>query len=599
MQAPSWAVYPHLGFEELKAFENAGINRYLAQILYNRGIRSIDTMRVFIEARYEDTSDPLTLVDMPRTVKRIQRALEQREHITVYGDYDADGVTSSSLLFRALRTLKHPEARLDFHIPHRLTDGCGLNIKAIDALKAHGTSLLITTDCGSSDVEQVAHARALGIDVIITDHHHPPVHRPDAYAMVNPWRSDYDYKDAYDQRYFCGVGIAFKLAQALYRAYQRPQEEELALLDLVAIGTIADIAPLLGENHTLVRLGIQQLNATQKPGLLALLRSANLPFGRIRERDISYALAPRINAAGRMRDASIAFNLLITDSHEEAASYVAELEQLNIFRQQETEELMRNVREQAQHQAAHRVILVSGENWHEGIIGLVAGKLAEEINKPVLVVSNNKQGKFSRGSARSQKDFNIIAALRGFASRLERYGGHAQAAGFTISTEHIGDLHAYLLDWKEDSVAPLPARIEGTELPDATGEVTEQESTLVAPPHMVDLVISNLERLDYCLYKMLRTLSPFGPGNPEPTFKLQGLRLLDKWIGLNGRNLRLKLGTPTGTTQRIGTLSKGAHHLEALKDVSHVDIVFCLDSSEDESKQNVWLRILHVEAAGK
>jgi len=596
LQTPSWTVYPHLPLEKLEAFESAGIDRYLAQILYNRGNRTFAQMRAFIDACYEDTSDPLTLVDMPRAVKRIQRALVQGEHITVYGDYDADGVTSSSLLFRALRVLKQPQARLDFHIPHRLTDGCGLHIKAIDELKARGTSLIITTDCASSDVGQVAHARLLGIDVVITDHHHPPLQRPDACAMVNPWRSDYDYTGDYGERYFCGVGIAFKLVQALYRAYRRPQGEEIALLDLVAIGAIADIAPLVGENHTLVRLGIQQLNSTQKPGLLALIHTANLQLGRIRERDIAYALAPRINAAGRMKNASIAFNLLVTDSHEEATNYVAELEQLNAARQQETEELMRNVREQAQSQASKQVVLVSGDAWHEGLIGLVAGKLAEEINKPVLVVSNDKQSKFSRGSARSQHGFNIIAALHGFAHHLERYGGHAQAAGFTISTERVEHLHAYLLDWKEEGIATLPQLIEGAE---SGGVVAEEESKLLVGSQMVDLVVSRLEHLDYSFYKLLRTLSPFGASNPEPTFKMKGLRLLDKWVSTNGRSLRLKLGSATGPTQRMGTLSRGADLLTALKNVTHVDIVFRLDSSEDESKQDVWLRIVHLQATQK
>ncbi len=240
-----------------------------------------------------------------------------------------------------------------------------------------------------------------------------PAERPRAFAMVNPWRPDC----AYGERYLCGVGIAFKLTQALYRAYKRTREDEMQLLDLVAIGTVADIAPLLGENHTLVRLGMQRLNTTQKPGLRVLIRNAGLQAGRLRERDIAYGLAPRINAAGRMKDASIAFELLITDSEDEANACVAELEQLNRTRQQETEELMRNVREQAQHQPTKSVILVSGDNWHEGILGLVAGKLVEEINKPVLVLSSDNETHLSRGSARSQKGFNIIEALRSFASR--------------------------------------------------------------------------------------------------------------------------------------------------------------------------------------
>lgn len=337
-------VYPMLSNAEFEQCRQAGVEAILAQLLHNRGITRPEEMRSFLDAGYERIPDPLALIDMGKAVERIQRALSKREHITVYGDYDADGVTSSVLLTRALRKLKQPEATLDFHIPSRLLDGCGLNIKAIDRLKARGTSLIITTDCASSDVEQVAYAKSLGIDVIITDHHHPPEQRPAAYAMINPWRPDCTYPE----RYLCGAGIAFKLTQALYRAYKRPVEEEQDLLDLVAVGTIADVAPLLGENHTLVRLGLQKLNQSTKPGMLALIRKAGVPPGRIRERDISYVLAPRINAAGRMKDASIAFQLLATDDPQEASHYVEELEQLNLSRQRQTEELMNSVRSEVQ-----------------------------------------------------------------------------------------------------------------------------------------------------------------------------------------------------------------------------------------------------------
>ncbi len=583
-------AYPLLSKEQFHEAEAAGINQLHAQILSNRGVSTSAQMQTFIAAKYEETPDPLTLIDMPRAVARIQQALERKEHITVYGDYDADGVTSSALLFRALRSLKTPASILDYHIPHRLRDGCGLNMQALDQLKARGTQLIITTDCASSDVEQVEYANTLGMDVIITDHHHPPVERPRAFAMVNPWRPDC----VYGERYLCGVGIAFKLTQALYRAYKRPVEDEMQLLDLVAIGTVADIAPLLGENHTLVRLGMQRLNITQKPGLRALIRNAGLQPGRLRERDIAYGLAPRINAAGRMKDASIAFELLITDSEDEANVCVAELEQLNRTRQQETEELMRNVREQAQHQPTKSVILVSGDNWHEGILGLVAGKLSEEINKPVLVLSSDNETQLSRGSARSQKGFNIIEALRGFAGHLERYGGHAQAAGFTIRSERIEELHEHLLHWNTQSDF-APAVVNGTAIPDLTGAVTEQESTPLSDPQMVDIVFTRMERLNYELYKMLRVLSPFGAANPEPIFKMEGLRLLNAWPTANGQHLRLRLGANTGNGQRTATMLRGAAKRQELDGIERVNVIFRIESSEDESKQEIWLKVLNVE----
>jgi single-stranded-DNA-specific exonuclease len=592
----SWEVYPLLSSSFLQEANQANVVALHAQLLHNRGLCAIQEMQDFLAADYAHTPDPHSLIDMTAALARIQMALSQREHITVYGDYDADGVTSSALLYRALRTLIQPGAVLDYHIPHRLRDGCGLNLPALDTLKERGTQLIITTDCASSDVAQVEYARSLGIDVIITDHHHPPAQLPGAYAMVNPWRPDCTY----GERYLCGVGIAFKLTQALYRAYNRTTEDELELLDLVAVGTVADIAPLLGENHTLVRLGMQRLNATNKPGLRALIQKANLQPGKIRERDIAFGLAPRINAAGRMKEASIAFELLISDNPEDAVARVEELEQLNVARQQETEELMRYVREQAQLQPGKPVILVNGDNWHEGIIGLVAGKLAEEINKPVLVLSNDRQTQLSRGSARSQKDYNIIAALRSFSDRLERYGGHAQAAGFTIRSERIAELHDYLVDWQGNDQASEADKNEQTDQMDQASEQEPLEQGNQADLPQVDLIFTRIERVNYSMYKTMRQLSPFGAGNPEPVFKMVGLRLLDKWSsGFNKQNLRLRLGAAKGSAQQMGTFTRGAARGEALRGVTHVDIIFKIESSEDEAKQEIWLKVLDVTPSEK
>ncbi|GCE18378.1 single-stranded-DNA-specific exonuclease RecJ [Dictyobacter kobayashii] len=564
-------------------------------------------MKGFIKASYQETRDPSTLIDMPRAVARIRQALDQQEHITVYGDYDADGVTSSALLYRALRLLKQPTAILDHHIPHRLKDGCGLNMGALDMLKARGTQLIITTDCASSDVAQVAYASRLGIDVIITDHHHPPAELPQAYAMVNPWRPDC----IYGERYLCGVGIAFKLTQALYRSYNRPVEDEMALLDLVAIGTIADIAPLLGENHTYVRLGLQRLNETDKPGLKALIRNANLEAGKIRERDIAFGIAPCINAAGRMKEASIAFALMVTDDTAEADKIAEELRRLNTLRQQETETLMSNVREQAKRYPDHSVVMVAGNDWHEGIIGLVAGKLSEELSKPVLVLSNDPATSLSRGSARSPKGFNIIGALRAFASYLERYGGHAQAAGFTISSQRIELLRTHLLKWQENDGSPNATLIEGTDLPDPTGIVTEQESSENAPtlmPQMIDLTITKARLLSYDAYKELRQLGPFGAGNPEPVFKIERADLLDvRTSGPNRQNLLFRLGLSKSEGEKTGartpakyelvirgTYTRGASEIQRFKNINAVKIVFRLSSSEDDTRPETWLKILDV-----
>lgn len=597
----NWAVYDPLTKAQIKEFGQAGIEYLHAQLLYNRGIKTPEAMHRFLAARYDQLPDPLSLIDMDRALERIQRALATHEHITVFGDFDADGVTSAALVTRALRMLENPGEALDYYIPHRLLEARGLSREALDQVKARGTSLVITTDCGSSDVEEVAYAKTLGIDIIITDHHHPPEQLPQAYAMINPWRPDCTYSE----RYLCGVGIAFKLAQALFRAHRREQEVH-ELLDLVAIGSVGDIAYLLGENHTLVRLGLQQLNHTQNAGLRALIQTANLQAGTIRERDISYVLAPRINAAGRMKHASIAFQLLTTGNDEAARqvsfNYAQELEQLNQSRQQQTEELMKLVREQAQSQSNEQVVLVYGDKdtWPEGIIGLVAGKLSEEIKRPVFVLSRDTVS--SRGSARSHGGFNIIEALRERADLFERHGGHAQAAGFTIANSNIEELRKHLLNWYESSkpsLETLGAVTETTETSELTlnGEVIEQEIT--TPTDKVDLVIANPDALTYDAYNKISLLSPFGAGNPEPSFRMNNLRLTRRWTsGPAGRHLRVRL--KANNRQFNGTYFRGGSQLDSFKEGSLVHVIFCLEPvwnpPEWENKQDIWLKILHIEA---
>ena len=338
---------------------------------------------------------------------------------------------------------------------------------------------------------------------------------------------------------------------------------------------------------------MEQLNQTLNPGLRALIRKAGLQPGRIRERDIAYALAPRINAAGRVKDASIAFNLLTTDHPAEAAHYVEELEQLNQLRQRQTEELMNHVRTEAQLRPNDKVVLVSGDNWPEGIIGLVAGKLSEEIHRPVLVLSRGPE--FSRGSARSQQGLNIIDALGECASILVRYGGHAQAAGFTIENNLIEKLREHLLGWNGQAAPAVVAGETEVEIADQTGVVIEQEITGV---RMIDLVFKRLERINYDTYRNVRELAPFGAANPEPIFKAEGLRIMSSWSsGFDGRNLRLLLSN--GKFQFKGTLMRGGAQRSSFPAGQFVNVIFSLEPAwspqEEVNKQEIWLRILHLE----
>ena len=576
----------------LATYKEAKIDPLQAQLLYNRGLRTPAEMHAFLSADLGQIPDPLRLIGMQPALDRIQRALTTQEHITVFGDFDADGVTSAALLTRALRRLGQPGDKLSVHIPHRLNDPRGLSQGAIDKLRARGTTLIITSDCGSSDVEEVSYAQGLGIDVIITDHHHPPSQLPQALALINTWRPD----STYGEHYLCGVGTAFKLAQALYRGAGYEQEVE-ELLDLVAIGTVGDVMPLLGENHTLVRAGMRQLNATRNPGLQALFQLARLQPGRIRERDISFVLAPRINAAGRMKDAELAWRLLTTDDSGEANALAAELEQLNIARQQQTEELMRLVRAQAQLQADKQVILVYGEqaNWPEGIIGLVAGKLAEETRRPAFVLSQGTE--FSRGSARSQQGFNIILALQAARPHLfERFGGHAQAAGFTIANEYIAELHEHLLSWHEEPqtiLVPITEEI-------SEGEPVDSASVLSEPApasRKVDLVITKPERVNLDMLNKINQLGPFGTGNPEPVLQMNNVVLQRRWAsGSEGRHLRVRLRAHNMIFN--GTLLRGGQRVATLKEDALVQVIFSLEQpwnqAGSEAKQDVWLKVLDI-----
>src|SRR3989440_79889 len=602
-RSTSWTIYDPLTRAQYSEYQQADIGYLHAQLLINRGIKTPAAMRKFLDARYDQLLDPLTMTGMASTLERIQHALAAHEHITVFGDFDADGVTSAALLTRVLRAIKPQDVPLDYFIPHRIFDTRGLSKEAIDRIKTRGTSLIITTDCGSSDFEEVAYAKNLGIDIIITDHHQPPEQLPQAYSMINPWRSD----STYNERYLCGVGIAFKLAQALYHVYNREQEAQ-ELLDLVAIGTIGDVAQLLGENHTLVRLGLQQLNHTNNPGLRALIQITNLQPGKLRERDISYVLGPRINAAGRMEHAGTAFHLLSTDDAEEAHVYAQELEELNQSRQQQTEELMKLVREQAQELSSDQVVLVYGnkDTWPEGIIGLVAGRLSEEIKRPVFVLSQDTES--SRGSARSSGDFNIIEALRERADLFERHGGHAQAAGFTIVNTNIEALHQHLLTWQGngsngndggDGTEPV---VEAVVPPDLTGVVTEQEIVIPTYFRKVDLVITKPEtQLTYDAYTKISQLAPFGAGNPEPIFRLDGLRIARRWVsGPEGRHLRLRLRI--NGTQFHGTYFRAGSQIESFSEGALVNVIFCLEPAwnppEGEGRKDVWLKIVDMQVVG-
>jgi single-stranded-DNA-specific exonuclease len=511
-----WSIAPFLPESDLDACD--GVPRLLIQVLAaptrldGRTGNFRDRVFRFLAADLTALADPRCLRGMDRALARIAQARAARERITVYGDFDADGLTAATLLMLALRQFYGAERDcIDTYVAERQESGRGPTIAAFQRLRDAGTRLIITVDCGSSSVDEVAYAGQNGMDVIIVDHHHPPETLPVAWALVNPLQPDcpYPFKD------FAAVGLAFKLAWALLGDTPFARD----LLDLVAIGTIADVAPLTGENHTLVRAGLERLRATRRPGLLALVARSGLRIAEVNERDISFALAPRLNAASRLEQARLAFRLLVSEDSAEARQLADQLDQLNKKRQERMAEILEAATGQLASSPLAAILMVVGDAWPTGIIGLVAGKLMERYQRPVLALSRGETE--TRGSARSTPSFDIIAALTERADLFTHFGGHKQAAGFTLPNDRIEDLRRHLLATIAEATGS-PAT-----LPDAA-------TTLAVDSRL------RLRSVTLRTYEQLQRLAPFGTGNPEPLFAFEGTRVLRRWrSGENGVHLRL------------------------------------------------------------
>jgi len=497
------------------------------QVLYNRGMTTPETIQAFLaeEGAFEN---PWSMAGMHEAVFLIRQVVSHNLPIAVYGDYDADGITATAILVETLQALG---AQVRAYIPDRVEEGYGLNLEALQTLATEGTRLLITVDCGIRSLEEVALARRLGLQVIVTDHHHVGAALPAADVILNPRRPEcsYPFPD------LAGAGVAFKLAQALLRANRqaplpstRRDLPEDDLLDLAALGTIADMVPLLGENHVIARQGLRKINEARRPGLAALMQIANTQPGKITAATIGFVLAPRLNAAGRIGEASLAFDLLVAPDLSSSLPLAQGLEQLNRARQDLTTQVQEATRAMVlQGEDNPPLFFAVAEDFPSGIIGLAAGRLVEEFYRPVVVVERGEP--FSRGSARSIPEFHITQALDTMADLLERYGGHAAAAGFTVRTENLPELQARLL-------ALAREQLEGVTL---------------TPTLHIDLE-APLTELSWELHQALAVMAPFGYGNPEPLLVTRGLRILDaRSVGSDGRHLKLTV-TANGNSARNG-----------------------------------------------
>jgi single-stranded-DNA-specific exonuclease len=514
----------------------------IAQLLHNRGVKLEDIERFLIPGPALE-GNPFLLPDISRAVGRIYEAALAREKVAVYGDFDVDGVTATAIVAEGLSRIGL-EAML--YIPDRFSEGHGLNLAALEELHARGANLVITVDCGVTDVKEVGRAQELGMDMIITDHHIPLQSLPRAVAVVDPKRKDshYPHPD------LAGAGVAFKLLQALF--YSDSRVEWLGgLLDLVALATVTDLSPLVGENRYLVTEGLKQLNRSSRLGIQEMVSLAGLKMGGLGTEDISWVLGPRLNAAGRVDSASASYRLLTTQSVDEARLLALELEERNTERQKLTAEVLGLVRERLAANVHLPFLMDADEKYSVGVIGPVAGKLVDEFYRPVAIVSAKPD--LCKGSCRSIPEFDMVAALESCRDLLTAFGGHPMAAGFTVPRRNMAELEERLIGLAREQLGHLDLR----------------------PELRVDSELS-LAELTGDTFTLLQKLSPFGRGNPMPTFLSRRVEVVEcRNFGNHGDWLRLKLKQGRVTWRAVHFVSQR----RADEMPRYVDIVYYLETS--------------------
>ena len=504
-----WEVRP-LDKERAAAFaQTYGVPFFLAMLMNIRGLDDAAHLREFL-GEGEPLSDPFLLKDMDKAAARITRAVDNMEKIAVYGDYDADGVTSTAMLYSYLETRG---ADVIFYIPQREGEGYGMNIGAVEYLKEQGVSLIVTVDNGISSVQEVARANELGIDVVVTDHHRPQEILPDAVAVVDAYRPD----DTSPYKHFSGVGIAFKLLMALEDGAGDVEDLLEAYSDLAAIGTIGDIVPLTGENRTLIRVGLERLSQSDRPGVQALLENAGIAGKALTSTNVAFTLVPRINATGRMGAPERAVRLLISGYEEEAEVLSEEICADNEERRRVEAEIAEAAFAdiEAKGYMKDRVIVVDGENWHHGVIGIVASRVTERCGKPCMIISRGETE--AKGSGRSIEGFSLFEAICACGDLLIKFGGHPMAAGITLKPENIEAFRKRINQYAAEHFPQMPT----------------QTVTLDCKLNPAALSVS--------MAQSLTQLEPFGNGNPQPVFGLFNMELSNVTPVGGGGHLRLTL----------------------------------------------------------
>lgn len=552
------------------------IDPVILQLLANRGIKTQEQIDEYLYPDYsQDIHDPYLFLDMEKAVERVFRALEKKEKITVHGDYDADGVCSALVVVSALSAMG---ADVQVYLPHRELEGYGLNMQTVEELGKNGVNLIITTDCGISNRLEIKRAAELGIDVIITDHHAEPPNLPeDAFAIIDPHlaREKYPFRD------LAGAGVAFKLVQAILRSPKfktsdfkiDPEGFEKWLLDLVAIATITDIMPLLGENRTLVKYGLLVLNKTQRIGLKKLIESLGLNKNKdLDAKNVAFQIGPRLNAAGRIDHANQAYELLKTDDVSDVDNLVGALNKTNEGRQGLSERVMAEARAQiGEDVGEEKVLFAKGEGWPVGIVGLVAGKIAENFWRPTFIMT--ERDGVIMGSGRSIPEFDMMEGLHETKELLSHYGGHAGACGFTLKNKK--DLKKFEKILKKFA----KKKLSGMEL---------------VPNLNIDAEV-RLEKINWELFELLEKFAPFGKANERPRYLGREFTVESfESVGTNGNHLRINLSQGNGVRKKFIGFCLG-EWCQKLKVGNKIDVVFEVDVNEWNGNRELQMKIIDLK----
>ncbi|MCL6293537.1 single-stranded-DNA-specific exonuclease RecJ [Jejuia spongiicola] len=562
-----WTLKPKPQAEKIKALQKAlQVDAAIANLLLQRGVETFEEAKTFFRPSLSDLHDPFLMKDMDLAVARIEKAIANKENILVYGDYDVDGTTSVALMSTYLKT-KYP--LIHTYIPNRYDEGYGISYKGINFALENDFSLIIALDCGIKSVEKVAHAKKLGIDFIICDHHRPGSEIPKAAAVLDPKREDcnYPYKE------LCGCGVGFKLVQALASKDGKTVEDLTEYLDLVATAIGADIVPINGENRALAYFGLQVINTNPRPGIKAILDKVEKTELTIT--DVVFIVAPRINAAGRMKHGNYAVTLLAEEEHDKANQYASEIDEYNLDRRetdkQITEEALKQIEDQKEQNRLTTVVY--DENWHKGVIGIVASRLTETYYRPTIVFT--KSGEKLAASARSVRGFDVYNAIEACSEHIEQFGGHKYAAGLTLEAENYEAFKQAFED-----------------------EVTKTiDRNLLTPEIKIDAQIE-LNDITPKFYRILKQFAPYGPENMTPVFMTENL--IDtgygKCVGADKTHLRLTATQPD-TSKSIVCIGFGmGDKLELISDRKPFNAVYSIDDNEWKGKVTLQLKLRDIKA---